>query len=108
MRPRRPGPLRAPRAGGADPSRASPPETARRTSATRASRAGASLRAPGERSGFDARANPQRGENSSTTIVVHVLEPDDAAPHRDRHRLGAVAGPELLHDVLDVDLDRLL
>src|SRR5262245_4383617 len=38
---------------------------------------------------------------------VFRLELDDAAPEGDGHRLRAVAGSELAHDVLDVHLDRL-
>jgi hypothetical protein len=32
---------------------------------------------------------------------------DDSAPYRDRHSLRAITGSQLLHNVLDVDLDRL-
>src|SRR5262245_55842837 len=35
-------------------------------------------------------------------------EADDPASHGDGHRLRAVARPQLLHHVLDVDLDRFL
>src|SRR5258708_6155525 len=40
--------------------------------------------------------------------VANSLELDDAAPQGDRDRFRAIAGSELVHHVLDVDLDRLL
>src|SRR5262249_5922679 len=39
----------------------------------------------------------------ATTMVVGGLELNNAPADADRHRLGAVAGSQLFHDVLDVD-----
>ena len=36
---------------------------------------------------------------------IYFLELDDSAPHANCNCLGAVAGAEFFHDVLDVDLD---
>jgi hypothetical protein len=44
----------------------------------------------------------------TTLADRHVSEVDDSAAQRDRHRLRAVNGSQLLHDVLDVDFDGLL
>src|SRR5688572_29059310 len=44
---------------------------------------------------------------SNITRQGRELQLDDAAPHADGDGVGAVAGPQFLHDVLDVDLDRL-
>ena len=38
---------------------------------------------------------------------VRFSQMDDATAHRDGHGLRSVAGPQLLHNVLDMDLDRL-
>src|SRR5947209_2438422 len=53
--------------------------------------------------------NPPTLAFSPTTIVVGLLrlQLDNAAAHGNRDRLGAVAGAQLLHDVLDVNLDRV-
>src|SRR3954466_5337280 len=55
--------------------------------------------------------NTLRLESGRTTIEVWKTlpsEPNDSAADRDRHGAGAIAGAQLLHDVLDVHLDRLL
>src|SRR5262249_23733366 len=43
-------------------------------------------------------------ESSDGSRRYQELQPDDAAAQGDGHRLRAVASPELLHNVLDVDL----
>src|SRR5262245_22345925 len=51
--------------------------------------------------------SPDRGtpEDVGVNRYVAGLEVDDAATHGDRHRLCAVGGVELQHDVLQVGLD---
>src|SRR5712671_946231 len=78
-----------------------------------AARSRPSSEAQNEHSRRNRDANPCNMEYRVTTIVVEeaaallFLQLDDAAAHRDRDGLGAIAGIEFFHDVFDVDLDRL-
>src|SRR5690242_4805484 len=40
-------------------------------------------------------------------IGVGTLQLNNSAPDRNRHRLGAIIGPQFSHDVLEMYLDRL-
>ena len=51
------------------------------------------------------KANPQGSAFFNTTFVVSVSQLDDSAPDGYRYRLRAIVGTELVHDVLDVNLD---
>src|SRR5215831_8548876 len=67
------------------------------------------LRGYPPRDGYAARASHREAVNKpGAASGPQRLQLDDPAPDRDRHRLRPVVRPELVHDVLDVHLHRLL
>ena len=70
----------------------------------------------GESNGLHRKVNPRNSESFHTTFValpgarriLFFSQLDDSSADGDRHGLRAITGVQLLHDVLDVNLDGLL
>ena len=69
-----------------------------------------------ESNGLQPQMNPWNSESFHTTLValpgarriLFFSQLDDSSADGDRHGLRAITGVQLLHDVLDVNLDGLL
>jgi len=70
----------------------------------------------GESNGLHGKVNPRNSESFDATFValpgarriLFFSQLDDSSADGDRHGLRAITGVQLLHDVLDVNLDGLL